>query len=147
MRRDSYLEYLHAGVKQDTLTALCTAPVLIKTEEEVARSEERRSSSQSQRKLVVSIHMLPMTNLIWTRSCLSQLGSKYLNASRERKVVASLQLSHRNRPRVQNLINDNYCVKCATGLKDCVCVPGQRVLNPSPGIAKDRDLTSKRAIL
>ena len=25
--RDSYLDYLHAGVKQDTLTALCTAPV------------------------------------------------------------------------------------------------------------------------
>ena len=24
--RDSYLEYLHAGVKQDTLTALCTHP-------------------------------------------------------------------------------------------------------------------------
>ena len=59
-RRDSYLDYLHAGVKQDTLTTLCTAPVhlqslfpeqlLIKTEEEVARSEERRSSSQSHRK-------------------------------------------------------------------------------------------------
>ena len=58
--RDSYLEYLHAGVKQDTLTALCTAPVhlqslcpdqlLIKAEEEVARSEERCSSSQSHRK-------------------------------------------------------------------------------------------------
>ena len=26
-RRDSYLEYLHAGVKQDTLTALHTAPI------------------------------------------------------------------------------------------------------------------------
>ena len=26
--RDSYLEYLHAGVKQDTLTALHTAPHL-----------------------------------------------------------------------------------------------------------------------
>ena len=26
-RRDSYLEYLHAGVKQDTLTALRTTPV------------------------------------------------------------------------------------------------------------------------
>ena len=58
--RDSYLEYLHAGVKQDTLTALCTASVhlqslfpdqlLIKAEEEVSRSEERRSFSQSHRK-------------------------------------------------------------------------------------------------
>ena len=59
-RRDSYLEYLHVGVKQDTLAALRTAPIhihslfpdqlLMKAEEEVARSEERRSSSQSHRK-------------------------------------------------------------------------------------------------
>ena len=60
--RDSYLEYLHAGVKQDTLAALRTAPIhidslfpdqlLMKAEEEVARSKERRSSSQSHRKPV-----------------------------------------------------------------------------------------------
>ena len=89
---------------------------------------------------VISIHMLQMTNLLIkrTRSRLSQLGSKYVNVSWERKVVASLQLSYRNRPRVQNNVNDNYCVKCVTGLKDCVCVPGQRVLNPSPGTAKDQ---------
>ena len=59
-RRDSYFDYLYAGVKQDTLTALRTAPIhlqslfpdqlLIKAEKEVARSEERRSSSQSHRK-------------------------------------------------------------------------------------------------
>ena len=56
-RRDSYPEYLHAGVKQDTLAALRTAPIhihslfpdqlLMKVEEELARSEETRSSSQS----------------------------------------------------------------------------------------------------
>ena len=55
-RRDSYLEYLHAGVKKDTLTALHTAPVhlqslfldqrLIKAEDKVARSEQRGSSNQ-----------------------------------------------------------------------------------------------------
>ena len=60
VHRDRYLEYLHAGVKQDTLTALHTAPVnlqslfpdqlLNKAEEEVARSGERRSSSPSHRK-------------------------------------------------------------------------------------------------
>ena len=59
-RTDSYLEYLHAEVKQDTLAALRTAPIhihslfldqlLMKAEEEVARSEERRSSSLSHRK-------------------------------------------------------------------------------------------------
>ena len=57
-RRDSYLEYLH--VKQDTLTALRTAPIhlhslfpdnlLIKAEEEVSRSEKRHSAGQSHRK-------------------------------------------------------------------------------------------------
>ena len=57
--------------------------------------------------------------------------------------MASLPFSHRNQPRVLNLVNDNYCVKCVTGLKDCVCVPSQRGLNPSPVTAKDRDLTSK----
>ena len=58
-RRDSYLEYLHASVKQDTLTALRTAPVhlhslfpdqlITKAEEEICRSEERRSSGQPHR--------------------------------------------------------------------------------------------------
>ena len=77
--------------------------------------------------MVISIHVLPMTNLInRTRSCLSQLGIKYVNASRERKVVASLKLSHRNRPKVPNIVNDNYCVKCVTRLTDCVCVPSHR---------------------
>ena len=78
-----------------------------------------------------------------TGSLLSQLGSKYENSSRERKLVASLQPSHRNWPRVSNLLNDNYCVKCVTGLKDCACVSGQRGLNPSPVMAKDRELTNK----
>ena len=59
-RRDSCLEYLHAGVKQDTLTALRTAPVhlhslfpdqlITKAEEEICRSEERCSSGQPHRR-------------------------------------------------------------------------------------------------
>ena len=59
-RRDSYLEYLRTGVKQDTITALCTSPLhtcslfldqlLLKAEEEVSRSEERRSACSSHRK-------------------------------------------------------------------------------------------------
>ena len=45
--------------------------------------------------LVVSIHILPMTSRLIKRtgSHLSQLGSKYANANRERKVVVSLQPS------------------------------------------------------
>ena len=58
--RDSYLEYLHAGVKQDTLNALRVSPVhlnslfpdqlITKAEEEICRSEERRSAGQSHRR-------------------------------------------------------------------------------------------------
>ena len=57
---DSYLDYLRAEVKQDTLTSLCTAPLhmnpfflnqsLAKAEEEISRNEERHSSSTSQKK-------------------------------------------------------------------------------------------------
>ena len=60
VRRDSYLEYCRAGVKQHTLTALHTAPfhlqslfpdqLLVEAEEELSRSEERRSSGNSHRK-------------------------------------------------------------------------------------------------
>ena len=59
-RRDSYLEYVHAGVKQDTLNALRTSPVhlnslfpdqlIAKAEEEISRSEERCSSANSNRR-------------------------------------------------------------------------------------------------
>ena len=59
-RRDSYLEYLHAGVKKDTLNVLRTSLVhlnslfpdqlITKAEEEIYRSEERRSSGQPHRR-------------------------------------------------------------------------------------------------
>ena len=58
-RRDSSLEYLHAGVKHDTLNSLRMSPVhcnslfpdqlITKAEEEICRSEERRSVGQSHR--------------------------------------------------------------------------------------------------
>ena len=58
-RRDGYIEYLHAGTKQDTVSALRTSPVhlnslfpdqlITKAEEEICRSEERRKSGTSHR--------------------------------------------------------------------------------------------------
>ena len=58
-RRDSYLDCLHAGVKQDTVNALRTSPVhlnalfpdqlIAKAEGEISKSEERRSSDTSHR--------------------------------------------------------------------------------------------------
>ena len=59
-RRDSYLEFIRGGVKPDTLTALRTSPVhllslfpdslLVKAEDEISCSEERRSMGNTQRK-------------------------------------------------------------------------------------------------
>ena len=53
--------------------------------------------------------------------------------------MARPQLSNRSWLRVQNSINDNYCVKCMTGLKDCVDVSGKiESLNPSPVLARKK---------
>ena len=56
-RRDSYLEYIKAGIKQDTLTSLRTAPlhlfpdhIIAKAEEEIRHHEDKRTSGPSQRK-------------------------------------------------------------------------------------------------
>ena len=59
-RRDSYLEYIKAGIKQDTLMSLRTAPlhlsalfpdyIIAKAEEEIRHSEDKRTSGPSQRK-------------------------------------------------------------------------------------------------
>ena len=57
-RRDSYLEFIRGGVKPDTLAALRTSPVhllslfpdslLVKAEDEISRSEERRSMGNTE---------------------------------------------------------------------------------------------------
>ena len=56
-RRDSYLDYLKAGIKQDTLNALRTAPLhmsalfldhlISKAKEEIRHSEDKRTSGSS----------------------------------------------------------------------------------------------------
>ena len=71
-RRDSYLDYLHSGVKQDTVNALRTSPVHLnalfpdqftaKAEEEINKNEERRSSGTLQ---VTSHHNRKSTLLAW----------------------------------------------------------------------------------
>ena len=59
-RRDSYMEFLKAGIKQDPLTSLRTAPlrlsalfpdhIIAKAEEEICHHEDKRTSGPSQRK-------------------------------------------------------------------------------------------------
>ena len=58
--RDSYLEFIKTGIKQDTLTSLRTAPlhlsalfpdhIIAKAEEEIRHFEDKRTSGPSQRK-------------------------------------------------------------------------------------------------
>ena len=48
--RDSYLDYLHAGVKQDTLTALRTSPIHLQSLFPDRLIKEKHSSSQFNRK-------------------------------------------------------------------------------------------------
>ena len=145
--RDSYLEYLHASVKQDTLHCVLLPFICSHFSRTGFSSKLKRKSPDLKRGVLlatstgnrgVSTLMLPMTEFHnnWTGSHPSQLGSQYTNVSRERKVVASLPLSHRNQPRVQKNVNDNYCVQSVTGLKDFACVPGHKSLNPSPVMEK-----------
>ena len=77
-RRDSYLEYLHAGVKQDTLTALRTAPVHLQSLFQTSFSLKQRKKCPEVRRgvllasltenKVVFTCMLPMTNLLISRT-------------------------------------------------------------------------------
>ena len=151
LARRGYLEYLHAGVKQYTLTALRTAPVhlqslfpdqlLFKAEEEVSRSEESDSSGLSHRK---PGHFHPYASNDksshqpdWKSGV--PPWNQIRTGNRARKVVASPQLSHRNQLRVLN--NVNYNKECY--LPEGHCVSGKISLNPSPVIAGSMDLTSR----
>ena len=111
-RRDSYLEYLHTGVKLRTapvhLQSLFPDQLLIKAEEEVSRSEET-CSAQSHRKPGCfhlyasndkSSHQSDRKSTIpaWKQICERQQGKK----GRDKPSTFS-----QKRPRVLNNINDN----------------------------------------
>ena len=145
-RRDSYLEFIRGGVKPDTLTALRTAPVhihslfpdslLVKAEDEISRSEERRSSGSVHRKpgrfqpyVSSNDRSTQQPDRKPTTPAWKQLETGKL----DRKVVVKPQTSPKSRPRVSKSINDNYCVLNVAGLKNSVHVSGKKQdLNPSP---------------
>ena len=150
-RRDSYLDYLHAGVEQDTVNALRTSPVhlnalfpdqlITNAEEEISRNEERRSSGTSHRQQnrfrpypasdrSTSHHDRKPTLPAW-----KQIKDK------PGKVVARPQRSPRSRPRGSSLINDNHCVNSVTSQKNSVHVTGQGDLNPAPVVSKNSKVT------
>ena len=139
-RRDSYLEYklsLHCILLPSICTHFSRTSFSLKLRKKFLEVRRGILVASHTENLLVFIRMFPMTSLLinWTGSPVSQLGSRYVNVNRERKVVASLPLSHKNRPRVLNNVNDNQCVQGVTGLKDCACVSGEIGLNPSPVMA------------
>ena len=123
-RRDSYLKYLCSGVKQDTLTALHTAPVhlqslfpdqLLVKVDEISCSEERHSSGSSHRKPsrfhpYASSTTKPAHQLD-QKSTVPVWKQRSGTSNRERKDGARPQPSNRNRLRVLSRVNDNYCVQ------------------------------------
>ena len=144
--RDSYLEFIRGGVKPDTLTALRTSPVhllslfpdslLVKAEEEISRSEERRSMGNTQRKPgrfhpYVPSSTRPTHQL--DRKPTTRLGNKSETGKLVRKVEVKPQTSTKSRPKCLRSINDNYCVSNVVGLKDSVIVSDKMEgLNPPP---------------
>ena len=80
-----------------------------------------------------------------TGSLLYLLGSKSGTDSRARKVMERPQLSNKSWLRVQSSINDNYCVKCVTRLKDFVDVSSKvESVNTPPVLAGKKGVASKR---
>ena len=114
--RDSYVEYQHAGVKQDTLSALRTALVHLhalfpdqlvsKAEEKICRSEERRSSGQSHRHQGLFHPYVPSDK--FANQPDRKSGNPAWKQIRDRQQARkSLQPSPRSRLRVPSRVNDN----------------------------------------
>ena len=142
--QDSYLEFLHGGVKPDTLTALRTAPVhlnslfpdslLVKAEDEISGSEERRSGSSNRKP--GRFHPYVSSNGRSTQQPDRKPTTPAWKQIRDRQIV---QKGH---GKASNFTqkpakgfkkhNDNYCVLNVAGVKNSVHVSGKKKdLNPS----------------
>ena len=122
-RRDSYLEFIHGGVKPDTLTALRTAPVHL--------------HSLFPDSLLVTLPQMADQHSNRTGSPLHQPGSKLETGKLDKKVVVKAQTSPKSRPRFQREVNDNYCVLNVAGVKNSVHISGKKQdLNPLPVTSK-----------
>ena len=151
-RRDSYLDYLHAGMKQDTVSALRTSPVhlnalfpdqlISKAEEEISKSEERCSSGTSHRHQGCFHPYAASDKSTGHRDKKNVPAWKQIkDNSKQVKVVAKPPLTPRSRLRGPSLINDNYCVNSVTGQKNSLCVTGQGDLDPAPVVAGNSKVT------
>ena len=153
-RRDSYLEFLHGGVKPDTLTALRTASVhlhslfhdslLVKAEDKISCSEERRSSG--------SVHRKPRRfHPFVSSSGRSTHQPDQKPTTLAWKQIRDWQMGQKSRGRASNFtqnpakgskkVNDNYSVLNVTRVKDSVHVSGKNQdLNPSPVTSKSETI-------
>ena len=111
-RRDSFLDYLQSGVKQDTVNALRTSPVHLNAlflDQLIAKAST----------LTLQVTSLRVTT---TGNLPSRLGNRLKTSNKPGRVMAKPQHSPRSRPRGSSLINDNHCVISVTGQKNSVHV-------------------------
>ena len=116
LRRDSYLAYLKAGIKADTLAALRTAPLHISTlfpdtvlkqaEEDISNPDKGRSGSIYKKNRYHPYERQDKSRIIEGRT--GRLGKIYPGVT-TRGIKASTS-SPRDLPRVNSLINDNQCI-------------------------------------
>ena len=153
-RRDSYLEYIKAGIKVDTLTSLRTAPlhlsalfpdhIIAKAEEEIRHHEDKRTSGLSQRK-PQCFHPYSKT----TTGTGPETGSPSLEIEDVGRDLTGARLPLHfpsDRPRHRSSINDNYCAQfvagevvpvCVTGKVNCVVTGVEESLNSVSVTGKD----------
>ena len=148
-RRDSYLDYLHSGVKQDTVNALRTSPVHLNAlfpDQLIAKAEEEISKNERGVRLVhhtgcniASTLTLQVTSLrvTTTGNLPSRLGSRLKTSNKPGKVVAKPQHSPRSRPRGSSFINDNHCVIFCDRSELCKCYRSGR-LEPSTSCGREQ---------
>ena len=148
-RRDSYLEFLKAGIKQDTLISLRTAPIHMSAlfPDHIISKGEREYGTMKTNILLVPhtrnfnattlIVRLPDSSKTLTGSLVHLHGSKLEGVDRGlTETRPPLKLGNRQSHR--SSINDNYCVGCVAGKSVCVhvtckgtcsvkCVTGNRL--------------------
>ena len=128
--RDSYLK---AGIKQDTLRSLRTAPNhksalfpdhIISKAEEICHHEDKCTSGPSGHtgnlNLSTLTVSLPDSSKTLTGRPVDQYGSKLEGVDRD-LTGARPPLTLNDQQSPSNSVNDNYCVSCVAG--NSVCVP------------------------
>ena len=137
-RRDSYLDFIKTGIKQDTLASLRTAPlhlsalfpdhIIAKAEEEIRHFEDKRTSGPSQRK-PQRFHMCSQPSNQQQDTDRKQSlpdGNNWVTEDVVRDLTGAKvpPLFHNVLPRHRSSINDNYCVQSVTGRLVPSCVTG-----------------------